>query len=120
MSHQFKRFRSVKAEKVSELVAQQLKAAILSGDIAPGQKLPPERELENSLRRAVTPCEKPSKSSRSSGLITIKRGSGIYVTGSNADPVKESFSNLLRMQKITLNQLATARLVFEPGVARMA
>jgi len=120
MSNQFSGFSSVKMGKLSELIAQQIKASILAGDIAPGEKLPPERELEEQFQASRHTVREALKVLEVSGLIDIKRGSGTFVIGSNAHPVQEIFSNLLRMQKITLNQLATARLVFEPGVARLA
>jgi DNA-binding FadR family transcriptional regulator len=120
MSNQFKRFNSVRTEKISELIAQQIKATILAGDIAPGEKLPPERELELQFEASRHSVREALKILEVSGLITIKRGSGIFVAGKNSAPVKESFSNLLRMQNITLNHLAAARLIIEPGLARMA
>jgi GntR family transcriptional repressor for pyruvate dehydrogenase complex len=120
MSYQFLGFRSVKTGKVSELIAQQIKRAILARTIRPGEKLPTEREFVERFEASRNSVREALKILEVSGMITVKRGSGIFVTWPSSEPLKESFSNLLRMQNITLNQLATARLVFEPGVARMA
>jgi DNA-binding FadR family transcriptional regulator len=38
-------FHSVKSKNVSELIVEQVKGAILSGTVKPGDKLPAEQEL---------------------------------------------------------------------------
>jgi GntR family transcriptional repressor for pyruvate dehydrogenase complex len=101
------------------LIAEQIKAAILSGAIRPGEKLPTEREMTERFEGSRNSVREALKILELTVMIIIKRGSGIFVSGPSSEPVRESFSNLLRMQNIKLNQLATARLVFEPGVARM-
>jgi len=120
MSNQSELFSSVRTKKISELIAQQIRTAILDGDLAFGKKLPPERELEQQFEASRHAVREALKILENSGLIEIKRGSGNFVSGQNSTPVKESFSNLLRMQNITLNHLIAARLMIEPGVAMMA
>jgi GntR family transcriptional repressor for pyruvate dehydrogenase complex len=121
MSYQFgPDFQSVRTGKVSELIAEQIKHLILTGTMKPGDRLPSERELvrrfeasRNSVREAVKILE-------IRGLLAIKRGSGVYVTDINSKPMSDSLSSMLKVGKITVNQLTQARLVLEPGTARLA
>ena len=69
----------IKAAKLSDVILQQLENMILEGSLAPGEKLPPERELAKqfevsrpSLREAIQKLE-------AKGLVTRRQGGGTYV-----------------------------------------
>jgi len=113
-------FKKVKSGKVSELISQQIKSAILNGRMKAGDKLPPERELvdqfqasRNSVREAINTLE-------TSGLLIIKHGSGVFVAEVNSRPMSEPLYSFLRMKKTTLNELTEARIILEPNIARIA
>ena len=69
----------IKAAKLSDVILQQLENMILEGSLAPGEKLPPERELAKqfevsrpSLREAIQKLE-------AKVLVTRRQGGGTYV-----------------------------------------
>ena len=69
----------VKAAKLSDVILAQLENMILEGSLAPGEKLPPERELAKqfevsrpSLREAIQKLE-------AKGLVTRRQGGGTFV-----------------------------------------
>ena len=69
----------IKAAKLSDVILQQLENMILEGSLAPGEKLPPERELAKqfevsrpSLREAIQKLE-------AKGLVTRRQGGGTFV-----------------------------------------
>lgn len=69
----------IKAAKLSDVILEQLENMILEGSLAPGEKLPPERELAKqfevsrpSLREAIQKLE-------ARGLVTRRQGGGTYV-----------------------------------------
>ncbi|MDN4504391.1 GntR family transcriptional regulator [Alteromonadaceae bacterium BrNp21-10] len=69
----------IKAQKLSDVIMQQLEEMILSGSMTPGQKLPSERDLaaqfdvsRPSLREAMQKLE-------SKGMLERKQGGGTYV-----------------------------------------
>ena len=43
------KYQPIKQEKVSTKIVQQIKSLIVNGDLKPGDILPPERDLMNSL-----------------------------------------------------------------------
>jgi GntR family transcriptional repressor for pyruvate dehydrogenase complex len=69
----------IKKKAISESVAEQLRMAILRGEVAVGERLPPERELaprfgtnRNTLREAIRSLE-------AQGLVVARQGDGVRV-----------------------------------------
>jgi len=113
-------FKTVRTGKVSELIAQQMKEAIFSGLLKTGQQLPSERELCEQFEASRNSVREALKMLEVSGLCTIKAGSGVFVADATSRSVTDSFTSMLELQKMSLNDLTQARIVFEPGVARLA
>ena len=110
----------VKSEKISELILQQIKDAILSGTMKPGDRLPSERELVNRFQASRISVREALKSLETSGLLKIKPGSGVFVAEVNSKAISRSLSSMLRIQRSSFNELTEARIVFEPSIARLA
>jgi GntR family transcriptional regulator, transcriptional repressor for pyruvate dehydrogenase complex len=121
MSHEFiDALSSVKAGKLSEQIADQLRSAILSGLLKPADRLPSERQLverfeasRNSVREAVKILE-------TLGLLEVRRGSGVFVSGDHTKPMRDSLKSMLKTQQVTVTDLTEARLVLEPAIVRLA
>lgn len=113
-------FRSVKSEKISERIVHQIKKAILDGAMMPGDRLPPERELVKRFKASRISVREALKGLETSGLLTIKPGSGVFVAEATSKPLSESLSSILRIQKASLNELTEARMIFEPPIAKLA
>lgn len=113
-------FYSVKSGKISELIIQQIKNAIIEGKMKVGDRLPSERELVKSFQASRISVREALKSLETAGLLVIKPGSGVFVTGVSSRPISESFSSILRIQKTSIYELTDARMVFEPNIARLA
>jgi GntR family transcriptional regulator, transcriptional repressor for pyruvate dehydrogenase complex len=121
MSYQFGNlFRSVRTGKVSEMIAQQIKNTILTGAMAPGTRLPPERELVERFEASRNSVREALKILEVSGLLEIRRGSGAFVADAASRSVSDSFSSILKMRNVSINDLTQARIVLEPGTARLA
>jgi GntR family transcriptional repressor for pyruvate dehydrogenase complex len=121
MSYQFGGlFNSVRTGKVSELIAQQIKKTILTGVMAPGERLPSERELVERFEASRNSVREALKILEVSGLLEIRRGSGVFVADAASRSVSDSFSSILKMRNVSINDLTQARIVLEPGTARLA
>jgi DNA-binding FadR family transcriptional regulator len=113
-------YNSVRTGKISELIAQQIKNAILTGVTKPGERLPSERELVERFEASRNSVREALKILEVSGLLLIKRGSGVFVADGNSRSVSDSLSSMLKMQNVSINELTQARIVLEPGTARLA
>ena len=98
MSYQFG-FRPVRTGKVSELIAQQVKEAIFTGSIKTGEQLPSERELGERFEASRNSVREALKMLEVSGLLTIKRGSGVFVTDVTSRTVTDSFTLMLKRRR---------------------
>ena len=113
-------FQPVKTGKISERIARQIKDTILSGAIKSGDRLPAERELVERFQASRISIREALKNLEASGLLTIKPGSGVFVSEVNSKPMSESLASILRIRKTSINELTEARIFFEPSIARLA
>lgn len=82
------------SQSLHDQLAGQLRQAISAGDLAPGDKLPPARELADSLGVNVHTMLRAFQSLRDEGLLEVRRGRGTMVTGDA--PERLTFVELAR------------------------
>ena len=113
-------YSSVKNEKVSELIAQQIKDSILNGTMKPGNRLPPVRKLVEHFEASPASVREALKSIEASGLVTIKPGSGVFVAELSSQPMGECLTSILRIRKTSIDEITQARVILEPAIVRLA
>jgi len=69
-------FTPVRTVKITELIVDQIRKAILEGTMKPGDKLPSERELSDKFEASRIAVREALISLESAGLVQIKPGSG--------------------------------------------
>lgn len=69
------------SQPIHEQLTGQLRQNIANGDLAAGDKLPPARELAESLGVNVHTLLRAYKTLRDEGLLEVRRGRGTLVTG---------------------------------------
>ncbi len=69
------------SQSIHDQLAGQLRHAIAEGDLVPGQKLAPARDLADSLGVNVHTLLRAFKTLRDEGLLEVRRGRGTIVTG---------------------------------------
>jgi GntR family transcriptional repressor for pyruvate dehydrogenase complex len=111
---------SLAAASRTEQVVSQLTQSILSGDIAQGSLLPPERELAERLGVSRNVVREATKILKSRGLLDIRQGIGTIVKSVTSEPVQQTFNNALHGHDDALSQLTEVRLVLEVQIAALA
>ena len=71
---------------IYEQVEDQIKAAILSGELSEGEQLPSIRGLANSLRVSAITTKRAYTDLEAAGFIETVQGKGSFVAGGNARP----------------------------------
>lgn len=116
-----KYFTPVQAKRGSDVVAEQIENAILSGRLKAGNKLPPEREViklfdisRRTLREALRLLEQK-------GLIQVKQGAqgGAFVVDEVPHRVSESLHFLIRQKKVSTENIVDFRIQAEGYVTQL-
>ncbi|KKC24568.1 FadR/GntR family transcriptional regulator [Sphingomonas sp. SRS2] len=114
--------RPVRVRKAAEMVAAQIRNAIVRGELADGDVLSNEANLiaqfavsRPTLREAIRILE-------SEGLVEVSRGArgGARVSLPNAELVARSVGMTLQSRGSTLEDVYQARVIIEPPSARLA
>ncbi|MDO5502751.1 MAG: FadR/GntR family transcriptional regulator [Actinomycetia bacterium] len=106
---------------LTDVAIDRIKMMIVTGELAPGDRLPPERELgeklglsRNSLREAVKALEVMR-------VLDVRRGDGTYVTSLEPDLLLDAVGFVLDLQRdSTVLELLEVRAILEPQAAAMA
>ena len=74
---------------IYEQITDQIKTAIVKGELKEGEQLPPIRALANSLRVSAITTKRAYADLEAAGLIETVQGKGTYVAGGNAELIRE-------------------------------
>lgn len=74
---------------IYEQIADQVKAAILAGELAEGEQLPSIRALASSLRVSVITTKRAYTDLEAAGFIETVQGKGSFVAGGNMELIRE-------------------------------
>lgn len=112
----------VKVPKAADLLANQLRAQILSGEWREGALLPPERELVAQAGLSRPSIREGLRILELEGLIVIRagRGGGSAVCRPSRESLERSVSLFIRGQRVRPQDLLQTREALETVVARMA
>ncbi|MFC9454359.1 FadR/GntR family transcriptional regulator [Streptomyces sp. NPDC056983] len=110
------------APKPYDLLAEQLREAILGGDIAEGQALPTERELVEQTGLTRGSVREALKQLSAEGLVETRPGrfGGNIATLPDRDNIANSIGQFVRGRRLPLRTLHETRDMLEPALARLA
>ena len=115
---------SIKRQRVSESVANQIRQAIFSGRLEPGHKLPPEREMAEQFATSRVALREALRSLEQEGMIEIRRGFGGGAFVADFDnalrALIDSLSTVVKLGQADSGNLTEVRSMLEPVMARMA
>lgn len=77
------------SKPIYEQITGQIKAMILSGELAEGELLPSIRALANSLRVSAITTKRAYADLEADGFIETVQGKGSFVAGGNAELIRE-------------------------------
>lgn len=108
--------------KASDVLANNLRERILSGEYSEGTALPPERELVTQTRMSRTTVREALRILEVQGLVRIKAGraGGAFVQRPGADDMARSVGLLIRGRQLRIADLLETREAVEPFCASLA
>ena len=110
----------IRVPKTSELVADQIRAQIIRGELQEGDSLPPEGTLMATLGISRPTLREAFRILEAESLISVVRGSrsGARVHQPSTELVSRYAGYVLESQGTTIADLYAARLAIEPTVVR--
>jgi GntR family transcriptional regulator, transcriptional repressor for pyruvate dehydrogenase complex len=116
------RLSPVHVPKASDVLANELRERILSGEYPEGTPLPPERELVIQTRMGRTTVREALRVLEVQGLVRIKAGrtGGAFVQHPGEESIANSLELLIRGRQIRLASVHETREAIEPTCARLA
>ncbi|MDH6284992.1 GntR family transcriptional repressor for pyruvate dehydrogenase complex [Rhodococcus sp. LBL1] len=108
--------------KASDVLANELRERILSGEFAEGTPLPPERELVVQTKMSRTTVREALRILEVQGLVRIKAGraGGAFVQRPGEQSMADTVALLIRGRQIRLAALLETREAIEPFCAQLA
>jgi len=115
-------FHPISAHRASGNIIDQIKTLVFAGKIAPGDRLPFEKQLAEQFGVSRITVRDALRVLESQGLIQIKvgAGGGTFVARPDSQMVSESLRTMLRLQRAKIPELAEARQIIETAIAALA
>lgn len=107
-------------EHLTTRLLADLRALIVSGEIKPGMRLPPERELAKRFGASRSSLRPVIKMLENVGVLSQRVGDGTYLNRDATGILSVPFNLLMLLDGISLTELFEARLMLEPELAARA
>ena len=106
--------------RLVDQVAEAIQNMVVSGQLEPGKRLPPERELAEQIGVSRTVIREAVQILVTKGLLETKHGIGTVVCHASNNHFAESLNLLLLTHGVTLDDLHHVRSILEVENARLA
>lgn len=111
-----------KNTKISDQIIDQIRDAILSGRLKPGDHLSSEKELGDQFGVSKATMREALRVLEVMGLIEMRKGvsGGIFIAEVGMRTTIHSIINFLHFQSVSIREITMLRYLIEPTVARIA
>ncbi|MDG6103357.1 FadR family transcriptional regulator [Dactylosporangium aurantiacum] len=100
--------------------ARSIQQMIVDGRLAPGQRLPPERELSELLGISRPTLRETIRSLVGLNILESRHGAGTFVAALDTATLLEPMQFVMALNERTIGELFEARLLLEPALAALA
>lgn len=102
-----------KHQKAYRSVIDYFKKKIIEGELRPGEKLPPEREIAERLNVSRNSVREAIRIMDMTGVISSQQGSGNYITCEFQKSLAETMTMMVAMDQINYRQISQIRQALE-------
>jgi GntR family transcriptional regulator, transcriptional repressor for pyruvate dehydrogenase complex len=110
----------VKRSRIYEHIVEQIRALIREGRWAPGDQIPPERELAERFRVSRTSVREALRALEMQGVIDSRQGGGTFVRTADTEALVPPLAAAILRGRQELAEVLEVRELIEPGIARSA
>ncbi|RLC14328.1 MAG: hypothetical protein DRI57_14655 [Deltaproteobacteria bacterium] len=115
-------FKTAKFSRISENIVQQIRQAILKGELRPGDRLPSEKNLAENFGVSKASLREAFRALEALGLLEVRQGvsGGAFIQKVNLETTRDSITNYIFFQNPSIREFTELRSIFEPRIAEMA
>ncbi|GAA1849678.1 hypothetical protein GCM10009836_31830 [Pseudonocardia ailaonensis] len=110
----------VAREKASDLIIRSVKEKVASGELAPGARLPNERDFAAQYRVSQPTAREAVRGLEVLGLVTSRHGSGVFVASDVHTLVANNLGLLLQLKQMEILDVFDVRVVLGRESVRLA
>lgn len=111
-------FAPVETKRACEVIYEQVKDKIVSGELKPGDRLPSERNMMDLFQRSRPTIREALRMLERSGYIrTIAGSNGAIVMLPNEKNMEQSIEDALQIGQVSLAEMSEYRLISEGAAA---
>src|SRR5918911_5324484 len=115
-------FAPVAVARASSAIAEQIRTAIVTGQLGEGERLPPERELAEQFGVSRVTVRDALRGLEAMGLVEVRVGArgGAFVTAPTGSHIGQTMSDMMLMKAVSPEDIVEARLIVELGTITLA
>lgn len=116
------RFQPVQPVRAYQRIVEQIEEALVRGDLAPGQRLPSERELVTQFAVSRSTVREALRVLESNGVVRSRPGdpNGPEILPFSAGPLRKQLTRLARVDELTLSELIAFRMIMDGAAIQLA
>lgn len=109
-------------ERVFERISKAIRDRLSSGELGPGSKLPPERDLAVELGVSRPAVREALRTLEISGVVRLAKGphGGAFICDGDAQMLTRTLGDLVLLGQLSLPNLAEARAIIMDMIVRLA
>jgi GntR family transcriptional regulator, transcriptional repressor for pyruvate dehydrogenase complex len=107
-------------ESVAEMVARRILDMVQARALKPGDQLPPERDLAETLGVSRPSVREAIRGLSILGVVKSRQGGGAWITSLDAEALLGPLQFFLSLEDVNIGELYDARSLIESDVARRA
>lgn len=111
---------SMVRSSVALQLLERIKSALIRGDLQPGDYLPSETELTNSLGIGKSSVREAIKMLQAIGIVEVKRGQGTMIRREPGTPLVDPMAFSMILARGMTRDVLEFRLMFEPAYTLQA
>jgi len=113
-------FESIENKKISQIVIEQIQDMIMRGELKNGDKLPPERELTQTLNIGRPALREALKALEVIGLIESRHGQGNFIVNNTENCFFKPLSLSFKLSNGSIEDILELRHLIESYTVRQA
>lgn len=113
-------FKQIRHRRLYQEIIQQVKAQVISGELAPGDRIPSEREIADQLGVSRAAVREALIAMEVMGLVESRPGDGTFVRTPRLEKQLQPLDSLVVLEREKLTELYEMRRVMEAACASRA